>query len=195
MCHCLSRSNVQLFFSSSILGIQSSRSDTSATTISELKGVLHKLMASSLSAPSSSSYSHSWVVLGNSVERYAITLNLPVKQHDIVLVYYIAYLFSEGYAASKITSYPSVFSYIHKLNNLIDPCASCLVQKLRVSARKLRPSQDVPLLITKSILYKICDVLIFTVSNVYEQTMFKSMFLLDFFEFLKIGKIFTVFNV
>ena len=60
---------------------------------------------------------------------------------------------------------------------LVHPCASFLFKKLFVSARKLRRSQDVQLPIAKAILHKFCDALIFTVSNVYKQTLQSLVFI------------------
>lgn len=70
-----------------------------------------------------------------------------------------------------------------------DPSASFIIQKLLVAARKLKPSQDVRLLITKAILYKISDAITYTVSRSFDRVMFKSMCLLAFYAFLIIGEI------
>lgn len=169
------------------MGQQKSSQRASTSKFSELTRQIQTLLDSSLTNSSTASYSHAWMIFQNFAQKYDFTLELPVKQH--ILVYYVAYLFSEDYAASTITSYLSAVSYIHKLNNFRDPCSSFLIQKLLLSARKLRPSQDVRIPITRKILHQICDVLPVTVSNAFESAMFKAMFLLAFYGFLRIGEI------
>lgn len=90
---------------------------------------------------------------------------------------------------TTISSYLSAISYIHKLNSFGDPCSSFLIQKLLLSTRKLKPSQDVRIPITKNILHQICDFLPVTVSNAFEMAMFRAMFLLAFYGFLRVGEI------
>ena len=148
---------------------------------------MQRLLDASLTNSSASSYTHAWRLFINFAEKFDLPSDIPVKQH--ILAIYVTYLFSQDYAASTIASYLSAISYIHKLNNMYDPCASFIIQKLLVAARKLKPPQDVRLPITKAILHKISDALRYTVSSSFERVMFKSMFLLAFYAFLRIGEI------
>lgn len=174
-------------FTTGTLGRQKSSQHISTTALSKLRGDIQRLLDASLTNSSLASYSHAWTVFKDFAEKYELIIEFPVKQH--ILVYYVAYLFSKDYAATTISSYLSAISYIHKLNSFGDPCSSFLIQKLLLSTRKLKPSQDVRIPITKNILHQICDFLPVTVSNAFEKALFKAMFLLAFYGFLRVGEI------
>lgn len=148
---------------------------------------MNKLLDSSLTASTSSSYTHAWSTFRNFAEKYSLRTDIPIQQH--ILVLYVAFLFSQDYAPSTITSYLSAISHVHKLNGLQDPCSSFVVQKVLTGARKLKPTTDVRIPITRAILHKLLDSLQHTISNLYEKILFRAMFSLAFYGFLRIGEI------
>ena len=104
---------------------------------------------------------------------------------------FIAYLSDTGRAGVTITSYISTVTYFHKIQGHADPTTSFLVRKLLAGARVLSKAVDVRLLITTSILNKLCRVLSTVVTDSYKFKMIKAMFLLAFHVLLRIGE-FTV---
>ena len=169
------------------MGGQKIGSNSTTAAISGLGTVLQNLLGSCLSDSSTRSYSRAWTLFRTFASDYGLTTDIPVKPDTLAL--YIAYLFSMNYAASTITSHVSAISYIHKMNNVDDPTSLFMIQKLLYSSRKRRPTQDSRMPITKPILHKLCDALNSSVSNQFEQSMFRAMFLLAFYGFLRIGEI------
>ena len=104
---------------------------------------------------------------------------------------FLAYLFDKGYALFTMITYNSAISYVHKLNGVIDPANLVFIQKMLQGAKKTRVKIDNILPITKSIL----DGLVISVDSVcsvpYYQQLYKAMFLVAFFGFLRIGEMTT----
>lgn len=95
------------------------------------------------------------------------------------------------YSASTIASYNSAIGYYHKLGEFPDPTASFYINKLLQGAKRKCPSVDGRLPITLSILHKLVDALDHSCNSEYNRSMYKCMFLLAFYAFLRIGE-FTV---
>lgn len=111
--------------------------------------------------------------------------NLPVSINS--LSFFLAFLFSKGYAPATFSSYNSAISYVHKLNNVQDPASSFFISKLLHGARKKRNHIDSRLPITKSILHRLVMALDHTCYNPYYQKLYKSMFVVAFHAFLRVG--------
>lgn len=114
-------------------------------------------------------------------------MNFPVSIHTISL--YIAHLFERGLAHSTILSYNSAMSYWHKVKNVCDPTDSFFVIKILQGIKRERPSFDCRLPITQHILNRLVIALDLTCSNLYYRTMYKTMYLLAFYAFLRLGEI------
>lgn len=170
----------------STLGRQTTSRDSQSSALSKLTLVVNKLLDSSLTASTSSSYTNAWSTFRNFAEKQSLRTDIPVQQH--ILVLFVAFLFSQDYAPSKITSYLSAISHVHKLNGLQDPCSSFALQKVLNGAHKLKPTTDVRIPIITAILHKLLDSLQHTLSKLYEKFYFEQC-LLAFYSFLRIGEI------
>ena len=113
--------------------------------------------------------------------------NLPVSINTLSL--FLASLFQKGYAPASICTYNSAISYFHKLHNMQDPASSFFIVKMLHGARKTRPCFDSRLPITRSILQRLISALNHTCSNPYYQAMYKAMFSIAFYGFLRVGEI------
>lgn len=105
---------------------------------------------------------------------WVFLVQVPVKQQ--VLVNYIAYLFSRDYVATTVIACFSVVSYIHKLYNLKDHVhlfwyKNCCAQPVGIFCT------------TQSLLLSV------TVFNTFESAMFKAIFTMAFYWFLRVGKV------
>ena len=112
---------------------------------------------------------------------------LPVRTE--ILSLFISHLDYKEFAPSSIATHLSAVSYIHKLNDWADPCATFLIKKLLSACFKKKPVCDTRLPITKTILSKIVSALNYTVDNKYLMKLFKAMFSLAFHAFLRVGEI------
>ena len=112
-------------------------------------------------------------------------LQIPIN----TLSLYLASLFNRGYAPSTICTYNSALSYWHKLNNVQDPTSSFFILKLLQGAKRRRIRFDSRLPITGSILNRLVTALNQTCSNPFDQRLYKAMYLLAFYGFLRLGEI------
>lgn len=126
----------------------------------------------------------------NSVYSFLIEFQLPVSLPltPAMLALYLSHLNEKGYAASTLITHMSAVAFIHKINNMKDPTASFLIQKCLQGVKNLRPSQDARLPITIPILRKLVSSIGTIGSTRWEKLMFKSMFLLAFYAFLRVGE-------
>lgn len=97
-------------------------------------------------------------------------------------------------ASSSVSTFISALSFQHKIKNIPDPTSNFLVKKCLQGYNNKMGKADSRLPITQHILKKLCKSLEFTASSAYVRTMIKSMFLLAFHCFLRIGE-FTYSNL
>jgi hypothetical protein len=147
-----------------------------------------QLFQSILTPASTRSYQRAWILLRDLCATNSIPYTMPVSIQTLVL--FIAHLVSLNYSPSSITTYVSAIGYVHKLQNLPDPSNTFLVSKLLHSCRKNKVL-DSRLPITKSILHQLVSNLSNITSALYNIKLFKSMFLLAFHAFLRVGEITT----
>lgn len=104
---------------------------------------------------------------------------------------YIAFLFMKNQSFATILSHVSVISFVHRLDNLKDPTKHFLLSKMLKGIQKLKPTHDIRLPITPTILLKIITALPHVIPKYFNRVLFQSMFVLAFHAFLRIGE-FTV---
>jgi hypothetical protein len=104
------------------------------------------------------------------------------------LLYFLAHLETEGISCSSLYSAISALNFVNKAVTGIDITNNFWVNKFLQGMRKEKPTQDVRLPITPSILYKLCDASE-KLFSVQVSILLKSMFLLAFHGFLRIGEI------
>ena len=103
----------------------------------------------------------------------------------IVVALFVTYLFEANHLASSICTFVAAINFIHKLP---EPGRGLVVQKAIKGARKSKPKLDVRLPITQCILHKLVDALDHCSASGTQKVMYKSMFLLAFAAFLRIGE-------
>lgn len=112
--------------------------------------------------------------------------NLPPSVTQLCL--FIAFCQQNNLAYSTVCSYISIIGYMNKLNSLQDNTQHFVIKKSLQGLRKVRPSQDTRLPITKEILHELVYSLQFTCSSHFLRLLFKAMFLLAFHAFLRVGE-------
>jgi len=105
------------------------------------------------------------------------------------LALFIAYLVSQSYKPSTISSYGSAIGYVHKLKAVPDPTSSFLILKLLRACHKQQKSVDSRMPIVKPVLERLMLTLVHTGTDHYRQHLFQAMFALAFYAFLRSGEI------
>lgn len=136
-------------------------------------------------------YQRAQEVLIQFLIQYGFKGSLPLQ--PIIIALFVTHLNKAKYAASTILTYLAAINFIHKLYNLPQPGQSFLVQKAVLGVQKTKPKFDMRLPITQGLLHKITAALEHCTQSMYQRLMYKSMFLLAFAAFLRIGEI-TVSN-
>ena len=149
-----------------------------------------QLLSSSLSPNTIKSYERTLKSFQEFLWQHGLPLNLPIL--PISLALYVTSLYNRNFSFSTISSHLSSISYIHKAYELPDPSKSFLVSRALQGARNSSSKLDLRLPITLSLLNKICYSLTTILSSQFDRLLFRSMFLLSFFAFLRVGEITVV---
>ena len=118
-------------------------------------------------------------------QEYDVIYRLPITTDHIVM--FIAFLKNKTLAARTISTYVSAISFIHRINQWPDPTNSFLIGKLLQFIHRHK-NVDSRLPITTSILDKLVNALMYTVSSKYDQILLVSMFTLAYHALLRIGE-------
>lgn len=121
------------------------------------------------------------------LETYPSLNSLPIS--PILLCNFISSLFTNGYSPNSIASHVSAISYIHKLLGAEDPSTTFLVKKVMQGCHHSAPCKDSRLPITGPMLHKLIQGLESTINNHQQRILLKSIFLLAFNAFLRLGEL------
>lgn len=114
-------------------------------------------------------------------------LSLPVTVVDVCN--FIGHLFLLNYSPSSIASHISAISYVHKVQNLYDPTQAFVTKKILKGCQSSVPTRDARLPITPEILRQLLNALAHTVPQHSLRILLRSLFLLAFHAFLRLGEI------
>ena len=146
------------------------------------------LMLGSLSQSSKNLYIQ---VLSKLGQFAASTLNrdkwFPTSSWIVSL--YVSYMTEKGYAPSTVASHVSVIAFFHKLLGLSDPTEQFFVKRMLLGAKKLYRTYDSRVPISLDVLKKLVDSTDFVCKSDYESALFKSMYILMFHGFMRIGEV------
>lgn len=111
----------------------------------------------------------------------------PVAPGPVFL--FLANKYAQGNVGSSLASLASAIAFRHKLSGFPDPTLSESVRRLLLGARKLRPSVDLRFPICKATLHKLVDALPHITSSFYLRALLKSLFLVCFHGFFRVGEL------
>ena len=143
-------------------------------------------MDSALEPASRACYRRGWNLYVQFAQKYPISEQFPVRVSNLAL--FIAYLVSQSYKPSTISSYVSAIGYVHKLKAIPDPTSSFLILKLLHACHKQQTIFDSRMSIVKPMLEGVMLTLVHTGTDQYRQHLFQAMFALAFYAFLRIGE-------
>ena len=118
---------------------------------------------------------------------FAHRVLFPISVERLSL--FITFLNAKGNAPASISSYISALGYVHKIRGLSDPSTAFIVRCLLRSVHKSGRKGDTRLPITEPVLLELVKSLTRVTYSYYDQVMSRSMFLLAFYVFLRIGEI------
>ena len=101
---------------------------------------------------------------------------------------FIVWLSLHNYAASTISTYVLAVGYFHNILGYDNPTHDFLVSKLLEGCRRSNPSMDRREPISHDVLQKIVLALPSVCSSKFEATLFKAVFLLAYFGFMRVGE-------
>lgn len=121
------------------------------------------------------------------LQRFPEVSSLPLS--PAILCNFIAHLFCNGYSPNSISTHISAVSYVHKILGLSDTTNTFLVRKILQGCHYSAPNKDSRLPITAPILSRLVTGLQSAVLNNMHRILLKSIFLLAFNAFLRIGEL------
>ena len=112
----------------------------------------------------------------------------PLPASVNTLLAYIGFSANNSIAYRTVVSRLSTVSFIHKLNGQPDLAKSFIIRKCLLGYNKQFFSADVRKPITLQLLHSLCDVLPCMFSDSYVVLLYKTMFLLAFYAFLRVSE-------
>lgn len=153
-----------------------------------LKSHLKFLLSNDLTPASRQLYKRAFSLYAQFYQKcFHTCFQLPISSEELAL--FVSYLHANKYAAASVSSYISALGYVHRLKAIPDPTTSFIIKRLLRCVHKTASSTDSRLPITECILRKLIESLPFVTRTHYDMVLFRSMFLLAFFAFLRIGEI------
>ncbi len=116
-----------------------------------------------------------------------VTLPVPVNIVCLFVTYLHVYI---QLGSATIATYLSAISFLHKINQMSDPCTNFVVHKLQQACAK-RSSATSPgrLPITLPLLHKLLSALPLVQPILFRQILFKAMFLIAFHACCRVGEL------
>ena len=106
-----------------------------------------------------------------------------------MLLQFISYQSLRGLAHCTVVSSVSTLNFINQLIGGSNLSNVFVIRRALLGLSKQSPSYDTRLPVTPDILLKLCEALPLVVTDNYKIFLFKSMFLLAFYAFLRVGEI------
>ena len=121
---------------------------------------------------------------------YSEVLQPPIDVS--VICAFVAYLQNKGYSPKTMSTFLSAaISYSHKILDHSDPTSAFIVNKLIAGVYRRRPSFDSRFSTTVEILNQIVRSVNHTTEGLYDQCLYKAVFLFAFNTFARIGELTT----
>ena len=166
----------------------SARRDSPTPAARELLEDVTHLLNSALAPGTVATYKRAWKTcsdFGTSI--YKRPLQPPVDVSAICA--FLAYLHRKGYAPKTMSTFLSAITYAHKLLDFPDPTSAFVVSKLIAGAYRMRPTFDIRLPISVTILNRLVESLVHTTESMYDQCLYKALFRFAFNTFARIGEL------
>ena len=112
----------------------------------------------------------------------------PVPVQTVSLLAFISYQSLEGLAYSTIMSSVSALNFVNQLIGAPILSNVFLIKRAMIGLLKQSKSCDTRIPITPDVLLKLCQCLPFVVAEPYKINLFRSMFILAFYGFLRVGE-------
>ena len=126
------------------------------------------------------------------LQRVALSLAAPqtwFPASALLICIFIAHLLDAGLAPATVYSTLSAVSFFHKLFSFPDPTTDFIVKRMMIGGLKLNPSVDDRLPISLSMLHMLCDSCVHVTVSSFSADMLRSMYLLMFHGFLRVGEV------
>ncbi len=105
------------------------------------------------------------------------------------VMFYINYLYRQGFSPATITSKLSAIAYLHQMFNKSDPTDHFLVRKLMRNLRRKTPQRDARLPVSPNMLLKMLNVVPTLALSAYNKILYQAMFSLSYAAFLRPGEV------
>lgn len=147
--------------------------------------VASTLISQSLSKSTKHSYKRSWVDFKSTCQSFAVP-HCPASSRALLL--YIGHCVTNNLSYRTILTRLSAISFVHKFRQVKDSTQTFLVKKCLLGCRKSLLSHDVRKPISREMLCTLCDNLTSIFADSYRVLLFKAMFMLAFYAFLRVSE-------
>ena len=171
----------------SIMGRPTSHGSAASNPALQLVPALKTLLHSAIAPSTVATYERALKSFAIFLTQYSFPMQLP--NPPVVVALYISYLHTNHYAYRSILTHLAAISYMHRSHLLAEPNQNFIIQKTLQGVKRTATLQDCRLPINLALLHKLCQTIKHILASPLQQAMFRSMYLLAFFAFLRVGEI------
>lgn len=168
------------------MGRSSAYSFTSGHSAQQFLPGMLKLLHNSMASSSWHTYQGAIQSLHTFTSLYDLPSALPLQPVTIAL--YLSYLHGKSYSPSTLATHVSAIAFVHKMYGLQDPTNTFMIQKVMQGVRNCHPRCDTRMPITLHLLMRLVDSLAQVCDSHWNRLLYRSMYLLAFFAFLRVGE-------
>ena len=114
-------------------------------------------------------------------------MTIPLDKDYVAL--FLTHLHRNGYSFNTVKTHVSAISYVHKLENIVDPTSGSAITALLNAIKKESPKSLGKLHISEDMLHELLNSLNHVVSCVYDRLMYRAILLLQYHACARIGEL------
>ena len=145
------------------------------------------MITRSLSESTVQNYKRTWEKIKSYLFDIGEDVSIPLNANSVAL--FLTHLHRSGYAFNTVKTHVSAISYVHKLDEVVDPTSSFAISALLNAIKKESPKTLEKLHISESMLHELLNSLNHVVFNEYDRIMYKAILLLQYHACARIGEL------
>lgn len=143
------------------------------------------MISNSLACSTKKVYKRSWLEFKDVCQQFSLQY-FPANNRTIL--FYIGHCADSGLSYRSIMTRISSVSFVHKFRGVTDATHDFIVKKCLLGCKNSNVSMDIRKPISLVMLHNMCDKLPDLFPTLYHVTLFKAMFMLAFYAFLRVSE-------
>ena len=145
------------------------------------------MIRKSITVSTVNNYQRTWEKIRDYLAIKGEKVTIPLDQNSVAL--FLTHLHRSGYAYNTVKTHVSAISYVHKLQNIVDPTCSAVITALLNAIKKESPKTLEKLHISVDMLHELLNSLEYVITCKFDRLMYKAILLLQYHACARIGEL------